>query len=224
MISLKTAMVEIAYLGHSCFRIKGRTAAIVCDPYDSYVGFKMPKVEGEIVTVSHGHRDHSFIEGVKGEPFVISEPGEYEIKEVEILGFSTSHDEESGSERGGNVVYHFKIDNLGIVHLGDLGHKLSPERVEALNEVDVLLVPVGGVYTIDAAGAHEVIDQIEPKIVIPMHFKTKKHDAEVFGKVEGLEVFLKEMGEEKIDPEKKLRIKSRADLPEERKIVVLERG
>lgn len=218
-------MVEIAYLGHSCFRIKGKTAAIVCDPYDSYVGFKMPSsVEGDVVTVSHGHKDHSFVAGVKGEPFVISEPGEYEIKEVEILGFSTSHDEKSGTERGGNVVYYFKIDNLGIVHLGDLGHRLSPEQVEAVNEVDILLVPVGGFYTIDATGAHEVIDQLEPKIVVPMHFRTKKHDVKVFGKVEGLDVFLKEMGEEKVEPQKKLKIKSRADLPEERKIVVLERG
>lgn len=218
-------MVEVAYLGHSCFRIKGKTTVIVCDPYDPYLGFKMPSlVEGDIVTVSHEHKDHSFVEGVKGEPFVISEPGEYEIKEVEILGFSTSHDERSGAERGGNVVFYFKIDNLGIVHLGDLGHKLTPEQVEALNEVDVLLVPVGGVYTIDAVGAHEVISQLEPKIVIPMHFKTKKHDEEVFGKVEGLDAFLKEMGEEKIKSEKKLKIKSRADLPEDRKIVVLERA
>lgn len=215
--------MEIFYLGHSCFKIKGKEA-VVADPYDPYVGFKMPKVEADIVTISHQHKDHNFAEGVQGGPFVISEPGEYEIKEVEVLGFDTFHDSEKGAERGRNTIYYFKIDGFGLVHLGDLGCKLTPEQIEDLNEVDVLFVPVGGVYTLDAAGAHEVIDQIQPKIVIPMHFRTGKHDAKVFKEVDSLDVFLKEMGEEKIEPQKKLRIKSRSDLPEERKVVVLSRG
>lgn len=215
--------MEIFYLGHSCFKIKGKEAVVVMDPYDPYIGFTMPKVEADIVTISHQHKDHSFAEGVQGNPFVISEPGEYEIKEVEVLGFDTFHDSEKDAERGRNTVYYFKIDGFGLVHLGDLGYKLSPEQIEDLNEVDVLFVPVGGVYTLDAVGAHEVVDQIQPKIVIPMHFRTEKHDEKVFKEVAGLDVFLKEMGEGEIVPQKKLRIKSRSDLPEERKMVLLHR-
>ena len=210
-------------MGHSCFKIKGKQAAVITDPYNPCVGFKMPKVEADIVTVSHGHEDHSFIEGVRGEPFVISEPGEYEIKGVEVLGVSTFHDNVNGAKRGKNIVYHIKIDEIAVVHLGDLGHKLTPEQLENLNEIDVLLVPVGGVYTVDAIGAREVINQLEPKIVIPMHFKTKKHDEELFSEVDGPDTFLKEMGEEKIEPQKKLKIKNRSQLPEEREVIVLKR-
>lgn len=191
------------------------------DPYDSDIGFKMPKVEADIVTVSHEHKDHSFIKAVKGEPFVISEPGEYEIKGVEILGFSSFHDENGGKKRGENTIFCFKVDDFSIVHLGDLGHKLTPEQIENLNEVDILLIPVGGVYTIDAATAREAINQLEPKIVIPMHFRTKKHDEKLFKELDGVDVFLKEMGEEKLPPQRKLKIKSRSELPEERKVVVL---
>lgn len=216
-------MMEIFYLGHSCFKIKGQKVAVVTDPYESWVGFKMPQVEADIVTVSHKHQDHSFVEGVKGEPFVISEPGEYEIKGVEVLGFSSFHDESGGEKRGESIVFCFKVDDISVVHLGDLGHKFTPEQIEDLNEVDILLIPVGGVYTIDSATAREIVNQIEPKIVIPMHYKTKKHDEQVFKDVDGVDVFLKEMGEEKLQLQKKLKIKSRNELPEERKVVVLQR-
>jgi len=205
--------MEIFYLGHSCFKIKGKNAAVVTDPYDPSVGFKMPKVEAEIVTVSSQHPDHNFVQGVKGEPFVIFEPGEYEIKGVEILG----------EKRGENIVFCLKVDEILIVHLGDLDHKLTPEQIEDLNEVDILLIPVGGVYTIDALAAREVINQIEPKIVIPMHYKTKNHEEKVFGEVDGVDVFLKEMGEEKLQSQKKLKIKNRSELPEEREVMVLTR-
>lgn len=214
-------LMEISYLGHSCFKIKGKQATVVIDPYSPSVGFRMPKVEADVVTISHAHADHNFIEGVRGEPFVIFEPGEYEIKGIEIWGVATFHDDEGGAKRGKNIVHHIKIDEITIVHLGDLGHKLTPEQIEHLNEVDVLLVPVGGFYTIDAAAAREVIDQLEPKVVIPMHFRTKKHNEELFKEVDGLDVFLKEMGEEKIEPQKKLKIKNKSELPEERKVIVL---
>lgn len=215
--------MDITYLGHSCFKIKGKQATVVTDPYDSYIGFKMPKVEADIVTVSHEHKDHSFIEGVGGEPFVISEPGEYEIKEVEIWGIPTFHDKEDGAKQGKNTVYYLKMDGVSLAHLGDLGQKLTPEQVEELGEVDILFVPVGGFYTIDSVVAHEVINQLEPRIVIPMHFRTEKHNEKLFKEVDTLGVFLKRMGEERVEPQKKLNIKSKTDLPEERKIVVLHR-
>lgn len=148
---------------------------------------------------------------------------EYEVKGVEILGIDTFHDSVGGKERGRNIVYHFKCDGISLVHLGDLGCKLTPNQVEDLNGVDILFVPVGGFYTIDLPLVHQIISQLEPKIVIPMHFKTEKHNPEIFGKLNSLDVFLKEMGEEDIRPEKKLKIKSRTQLPEERKIVVLHR-
>jgi len=213
----------ISYLGHSCFKIKGKEASVLTDPFSPSVGFKMPRVSADIVLVSHSHEDHNFVQQVEGNPFVISEPGEYEVKGVEILGIDTFHDSVGGKERGRNIVYHFKCDGISLVHLGDLGCKLTPNQVEDLNGVDILFVPVGGFYTIDLPLVHQIISQLEPKIVIPMHFKTEKHNPEIFGKLNSLDVFLKEMGEEDIRPEKKLKIKSRTQLPEERKIVVLEK-
>jgi L-ascorbate metabolism protein UlaG (beta-lactamase superfamily) len=216
--------MDITYLGHSCFKIKGKNTTIVTDPYDAYIGFKMPKISADIVTVSHDHKDHNFIEGVSGDPFVISGPGEYEVAGVDIWGVFTFHDSVEGAKRGENTVYQIALDGLKIVHLGDLGHKLTSEQVDELNGVDILLVPVGGFYTIGAKRAAEVINQLQPTMVIPMHFRDKKHDLELFGKVEELDAFLKEMGAENVKRQKKYKIKGRSELPEETSVVVLERS
>jgi L-ascorbate metabolism protein UlaG (beta-lactamase superfamily) len=213
--------MEIAYLGHSSFRIKTKKAVIVTDPYDPYLGFKMPKVKADAVTVSHDHRDHNFVEAVLGtkdhpQPFIIDGPGEYEISEVFILGMASFHDQSLGKKRGKNTIYLITADEIKLCHLGDLGHKLLEKQVEELNQVDVLLVPVGGVYTIGPQKAHEVIDQIDPKIVIPMHYQLPGLTL----KLAPVEEFLTELEVEKKKPLEKLSVKA-GSLPEEREAVVL---
>ncbi|MFC1985290.1 MBL fold metallo-hydrolase, partial [Chloroflexota bacterium] len=165
--------MEINWLGHSCFRIKGNRATIITDPYSPDLGYSLGKPTARIVTVSHQHPGHSYIEGVDGDPKLVRGPGEYEISDVLIIGTATFHDEEKGGKMGKNTVYLIEIDDISVCHLGDLGHVLTPAQVEEIDNVDVLLLPVGGVSTIDAPMAAEVVRQLEPKAVIPMHYKTE---------------------------------------------------
>ena len=216
--------MEIQYLGHSCFRIKGKNAVVVIDPFNpSDLGLKLTKVTADIVLISHDHFDHNYLSGVAGtdrwkEPFVISGPGEYEIFGVAIAGISTFHDETNGSQRGKNTVYVIHIDDLRVVFLGDLGHKLSDKQLEEINGTDILMVPVGGVVTLDAKQASEVIVQIDPKIVIPMHYKLPGLVLDLAP----LDEFMKIMGKEGPLPLPKLTI-SKDKLPEETTVVLLER-
>lgn len=211
--------MEIAFLGHASFKIRGRSATLVTDPYEEgMIGLKFPKVSADIVTVSHDHKDHNQADRVSGSPFVITGPGEYEVKGVAVLGVPTFHDESGGSERGTNTVYIINIDGLKVAHLGDLGHGLTEEQLEKVNAIDILMIPVGGVYTIDAKMAAQVVGQISPRIVIPMHYKLP---GLTLG-LAGVDQFLKEMGAEGVKPQSKLFI-SRDKLPEELEVVVLEK-
>lgn len=213
--------MEITWLGHSSFRIKGKTSTVVTDPYDSSVGFKFPKVEANIVTISHGHADHSNRGGVGGAPRVIDGPGEYEIGGVSIFGIATYHDDKQGSERGPNTVYVITIESVNVCHLGDLGHKLSEEQVGEIGSVDVLLTPVGGVYSLTPALAAEVVSELEPKIVIPMHYQVPGLNSATFGALERVDEFIKEVGVEPIKDSKFVITKDK--IPEEMQVVVLER-
>jgi len=192
--------MDINWLGHSCFRIRGRQASIVTDPYPPDLGYSLGKLTADIVTVSHQHPSHSYVQGVGGKPRLITGPGEYEIRGVLILGIAAFHDEESGGKKGKNTIYLIEVDGVTICHLGDLGHVLTAEQVEEIGDVDVLLLPVGGVSTINAPMAAEVIRQLEPKVVVPMHYKTPVLNREL-GSVEK---FLKEMGIERLDSQPKL--------------------
>lgn len=199
---------------------------IVTDPYDESVGFKMPRVTADIVTVSHHHQDHNCLAAVKGTtknevPFIIDGPGEYEVREVSVFGVASYHDNSSGSQRGENTIYLIELDDLRLAHLGDLGHKLNEAQLEELNGVDVLFIPVGGTFTLDDNEAIEVINQIEPSVVIPMHYLTKEMKPD-FGLKLTVEDFLKAIGEEKNKAKDKLEI-TKDKLPEEREIVVLKR-
>ncbi len=215
--------MEIQYLGHASFKLKGKTASVVTDPFDpTLTGFKFPKgTICDMVTVSHDHSDHNFIKAIEGQPLVFSGPGEYESKGVQIIGIATWHDTSGGNERGKNTAYRIDIDNISVVHLGDLGHKLTEEQEEFLGDIDILLIPVGGFYTIDAKTASEVVTQLEPAIVIPMHYKTPQHTVKTFGSLTGVETFLKEMGKEGAVPLPKLKI-TQDTLPQETQVVVLE--
>ena len=213
--------MDITYLGHSSFKIKGKTTSLVTDPFDSSVGFKYPKVSADIITVSHDHGDHNNTDQVTGARKIISGPGEYEIAGVSIVGFKTFHDDKKGKLRGKNTVYMIEIDGFRLVHMGDLGHKLSQRIIEMLGDVDVVMIPVGGEYTIDHGKAVSVVQDIQPSIVIPMHYQVKGLDQKVFSKLTGSDEFVKDLGlsVEKLD---KLSIKTGSVLIDQ-KIVILQR-
>ena len=211
-------LMDITYLGHSSFRIKGKKAALVTDPYDSKAG-KFPNVSADIVTVSHDHFDHNQTDLVKDVKRIVKGPGEYEIGGVSIIGIPTFHDDKKGEERGKNTVYVIEMDGFRLAHLGDLGHKLSSNKLEELGTIDILMIPVGGVYTIGPSEASEVIRDIEPSVTIPMHYKTPELDKSAFGELLSVDEFLKDVG---LSAEKADKFSAKkTDLAEEQKIVVL---
>ena len=208
--------MEITWLGHSCFRIKGSQATIITDPYPPDLGYPLGKHTSHIVTVSHQHPSHSYVQGISGEPKVVAGPGEYEISGALIIGIPTLHDADGGRIRGKNTVYLMEVDGIAICHLGDLGHALTEEQVEEIDDVDVLLLPVGGVSTIDAPVAAEIIRRLEPGVVIPMHYKTPELKREL----EPVDKFLKEMGIEQIDAQPKLSL-TQSSLPTSPQVFLL---
>lgn len=214
--------MEITHLGHSSFKLRGKNATLVTDPYDPiFVGIKFPKVEADIVTVSHQHKDHNYTQAVGGNPLVIAGPGEYEVKGVKIIGVPSYHDDVKGEKRGHNTVYHIEMDGVNIVHCGDLGHKFDDKEMELLNGIDILILPVGGYYTIDAETATAVITQLEPKIVIPMHYLTARLTKDEYSFLTGVDMFLKAMGKPETTTLPKLVVTS-GKLPAEQTLVVLE--
>lgn len=187
--------MDITYLGHSSFKIRTKTATIITDPFDpQMVGLKFPPQEADIVTISHDHGDHNFLEKISGVKKVVAGPGEYEISGISIIGFPSFHDTKSGAERGKNTIYVYEADGLRLAHLGDLGHTLSDELVSQMGTIDILMIPVGGAFTIDPKQASEVEGKIDPYFVLPMHYKVPGINEQTFGKLEPVEVFLKEVG------------------------------
>jgi L-ascorbate metabolism protein UlaG (beta-lactamase superfamily) len=212
----------LTYFGHSCFKIQDKVGpegvTVVTDPFDKSLGLKAPNCEADVVTVSHDHYDHNNSGCLRGEPFVVNTPGEYEIKGAVVVGVETFHDDKNGAERGGNISYRLEVDDIAIAHLGDLGHALTDEQLDQLGNIDVLLIPVGGKYTLDAKKAVEVVNQIEPRVVIPMHYKlpnSKMND------IDGVEKFVKELG---VAPQREEKFKiGKKELPQEgMSLVVLE--
>ncbi len=212
--------MDITFLGPASFRLKGKTASLVTDPFDpQMVGLKFPKVSADIVTVSHEHKDHNQVELVRDVKKAVSGPGEYEINEVSIIGLSSYHDDKKGKLRGKNTIYVIEMDGLRIVHLGDLGHKLSEKVLEQIGDVDILMIPVGGEYTLGPAEAAEVVRSIEPKIVIPMHYQRPSLNPETFGKLAPVDSFLTQMG---LPTERTNKLSIKAEtIGEEQKVVIL---
>ncbi len=208
--------MEITWLGHSCFRLRGREGIVVTDPFSKEAGYDWSRPRADIVTVSHAHDNHNQPQRVAGDPKVLSGPGEYEISNIFVTGIGSYHDSKKGSERGSNTIYLIEFEDLKVCHLGDLGHVPSEAQAEALSDLDVLLVPVGGMTTINAAQAAEVVSQLEPRIVIPMHYKTKAFT----GKLEGLDKFFKEMGLKDVEEKDSLKV-TRSSSEEETQVVVL---
>lgn len=212
-------------MGHASFFMKSKDAKLVTDPYDASIGIKFPKTEADIVTVSHQHRDHNRSDLVVAPPdqqiLVIDMPGEFEKNGMRIFGFQSFHDKKKGAERGGNILYKFEADGVSVLHCGDLGVVPEDSFLDAIGEVDVLMVPVGGFFTIDADDAAQLIKKVEPSIVIPMHYNQPKLDQKVFSKLGTVQEFLKKMGKENLPPVSKLTVKAE-ELEEEMKIVVME--
>ncbi|MBI4285798.1 MAG: MBL fold metallo-hydrolase [Chloroflexi bacterium] len=207
--------MEITWLGHSCFRLKGSHEVVITDPYAPQLGYVLGKQTARIVTVSHQHPGHSYVQGIGGEPKVVSRPGEYEIGGVFIFGIATYHDAEKGSQRGRNTIFLIDIDGVTLCHLGDLGHTLTAQQIEDISKVDVLLVPVGGVTSLNAATAAEVVRQLEPKMVLPMHYRTPQ-----LSHLDPVEKFLREVGVTGLSPQPKLNITA-ANLPESTQTILL---
>ena len=182
--------MKIKWLGHASFLITSDSGVrVITDPYTRGGGITYGQIQetADIVTVSHKHQDHNNVGAVKGKPTVIDAPGTRNVKGVEFRGVSCYHDGAKGAQRGSNIIFCFIVDGVHVCHLGDLGHELDAEKMKEIGAVDVLFVPVGGFYTIDARQAASVCEALNPKVVIPMHVKTAKCDYPITG----VEDFLK---------------------------------
>jgi len=209
--------MDLTWLGHACFRIRGREGVVLTDPPDPKSGHAIPRTEADLVTVSHPHGGHSSLRSVAGSPVVLDGPGEYEVREILVTGIVSFHDAEKGVERGKNTVFAIRIDDLVICHLGDIGHALPAGDLEALGAIDVCLLPISGADTnLSAAVAAEIVHQLEPKVVVPMSY-----DPERKRKDTPFERLLHELGVKDLTPVPKLSV-TRSSLPSELQVVALD--
>ncbi|MHB8376352.1 MAG: MBL fold metallo-hydrolase [Dehalococcoidia bacterium] len=209
--------MEITWLGHACFRIRAKEATVVTDPCDKSTGYSLGRPAADIVTVSIHDRAHNYVEGVAGTPRLIDGPGEFEIAHASIIGITTYRGRERQIESGRNIAYVIEMEDLRIGHLGGIGHVPTSGQLEEMSNVDVLLVPVGGGESLDAPPAAETVSLVEPKLVIPMHYKTDIEKT----KLDPVDRFLKEMGATATQPQAKLSV-TRSSLPTETHVLVLE--
>jgi L-ascorbate metabolism protein UlaG (beta-lactamase superfamily) len=212
--------MEISFVGHSCFRLRGRDASVVIDPYGKGIGLTTlvpSRFSADVLAITHDHPGHNNRGMVGGDPKVIDGPGEYEVKGVSIQGVAAFHDDAGGARLGRVTMYSITLDEVVVAHLGDLGHGLSEAQQDQLGSVDVLLIPVGGGNALSATAAVAVANQLEPKVVIPMHYK-----------LPGLKVdldepkhFAAEMGIETIEFQPRLSLNSKPG-SDEMKVIFLE--
>lgn len=212
--------MEIIWFGHSCFKLNEKgLATVITDPYDAQTTGHTPlNSSAEIVTISHNKPGHNYIDSIKGDPFVISGPGEYEIGSVFITGLQTDGQSAKVEPSNRNTMYIFDFDGIKIAHLGGVNHLPVQSEVEELGNVHILLVPIGGTTTLNAVQAAEIVNLIEPNIVIPMHYMTESSII----MLDPLNKFLKEMGVSNVEPLNSFKITSLRNLPEETQVVVLE--
>lgn len=216
--------MQIQWFGQACLKVQTKPGpngevTVVFDPFDpSMLGLKLPRLTADVLALTHDHPDHNYVQGVGGEYFLIKGPGEYEVKQVFVYGVPGFHDASGGSERGSNTMYVLEAEGMSLAHLGDIGQtELSPEQLEHLEGVDILVLPVGGVYTVNAKQAAALVSEIEPRLIIPIHYQLPGLKI----KLEPVEKFVHELG---LKPEivDKLKVSAK-DLPqEETKLVVLQ--
>jgi L-ascorbate metabolism protein UlaG (beta-lactamase superfamily) len=209
--------MEITWFGHSCFRIKGKEAVVLIDPCPETTGYALGKVQADIVAISHAHPGHSYLDTLQEGYRAIKGPGEYEIKDTYITGTGTFHDDVQGKKSGKNTVYVIEMEGVILCHLGDLGHALTPEVTGELGNINVLFVPVGGHSTIWAQAAADLVRNLNPGYVIPMHYKTEAEKADL----EFAEKFLKELGIKDLAMQPKL-IVTRTNIPASTQVVMLD--
>jgi L-ascorbate metabolism protein UlaG (beta-lactamase superfamily) len=208
--------LDVTWLGHGCFRLRGRGAAVVTDPYPPAIGLKLQRLDANLVTVSHEHENHNYTQVVR-DAYEIRGPGEYEVAGVSVIGVPSYHDAEKGARHGRNTIYLIEIDDVRVCHLGDLGNALDDAEAEAISAPDVLLVPVGGRTVINAAQAAQVVRQLEPRFVVPMHYAIPGLKLEL----DPLDRFLKEMAVTAAEPQPKLSVQASSG-EYETKVIVLE--
>jgi L-ascorbate metabolism protein UlaG (beta-lactamase superfamily) len=209
-------LMELFWHGHSCFRLRGKEATVLTDPVARASGYTLGKVTADFVTVSNNHPNHSAIEEIGGEPTIIDGPGEYEVKGVYVTGVRTNPPKPpDGIVR--NTAYIIVLDDLTVCHLGDIANLPTPEQIELMKDIDVLLIPVGGHCTIGPSEAVEVISRIEPKLVVPMHYATSDSTMEL----EGVDKFLREMGVAQTEPQARLNL-THSSLPSEPTVALLQ--
>jgi L-ascorbate metabolism protein UlaG (beta-lactamase superfamily) len=209
--------LDITWLGHSCFRIKGKEVIVITDPCHPSLGYTLGKLQADIVTLSHFHPGHCYTEAITSEFKEVKGPGEYELKGAFITGIATWHDDVQGQKLGKNTVYLLEMDGMALCHLGDLGHLPSSAFVEDVGDIDVLFLPVGGISTIGGSKAAEIVRRLTPKVVIPMHYKTAKLAKEL----EPVDKFLKEAGVKETASQSKLSV-SRSNMPTSTQVVILD--
>lgn len=216
--------MNINWYGQSCFQVsssqgKNNHVSIAIDPFDESAGLRVPKLQADIVLITHDHSDHNNLKAVSGQPFIVKGPGEYDLKGVFIQGISGYHDNTQGTQRGSITIYTIETEGIRLCHLSDLGQKeLTSSQLDKIGDIDILMIPVGGIYTIDAAEAVKIMAQIEPRIIIPMHYKIPKLKI----KLDNIDKFLKNLGIKKPESLLKLSIKKKDISTEEAKIVVLQ--
>lgn len=208
--------MEITWLGHSCFRIKAREGIVLMDPPRKQAGLNIGKQTADLVTISHDHPGHANRETVQGR-VVLDSPGEYEVQGILATGVQTYHDNKKGAERGTNVAFTVEVEGIRICHLGDIGHVPTSDEVEDLGQIHILMVPVGGSTTVDAAQAAAIVTLLEPRVILPMHYKLDGGREDLAG----VDRFLKEMGSSSVQPQPKLSY-SRTGLPSEPRVELLE--
>jgi L-ascorbate metabolism protein UlaG (beta-lactamase superfamily) len=207
--------MEITWYGRACFRLRGRDATVITDPCPPSTGFVAGKHDVDLLTISHAHPDHVYTRSIRA-ALTLTRPGEYEFRDLLVTGVRSFHDGQGGSARGDNMIFAVEIEGVHVCHLGDLGHLLTDEQLSELGPIDVLLVPVGGHTTLTPAEAAEVVAQVSPKLVIPMHFAVDGGSTDLLT----AETFLHEMAAEPIrQPKAQVTASS---LPDETQVVVLE--
>ena len=209
--------MKIRWLGHSCFIIEREGGTLITDPCYPGLDSYRDKPKASIVTLSHSHPGHSYIEGIANNPRQINAPGEYEKEGVFITGITSFHDDSGGEIKGKNTIYLIEVDDLTLCHLGDLGHRLNPQIIDELGDIDILFLPVGETSTISLDIAVEIVGQLSPRIVIPMHYKTDTLDTNL----QPVDKFLQKMGIREPEIKMELSVTS-SSLPLNTQVVVLD--
>jgi len=211
--------MHISWHGQSCFKLQGKDVVLITDPPSKKVGVSSPRTKADIVTISHNHLSHNSLDNIKEDPKIIDTPGEYNIKGINIYGIPSFHDKQEGEKLGPNTIFLIKMEKIKLCHLGDLGHKLSASQIEMIDGVDILMLPVGETNLISIKEAIEIINVIEPKITIPMHYGVKGLE----NKLSPLSKFREEMGLKSKVAIPKLVVKYK-DLPTtDSEVVILEK-